>query len=130
MLAEKELKIPDSKISLIRDMASKLNLIRTRQRAFHPHGDQEILILSPQVFTVLRRSPEGDQHILTMTNISNKICTIEILLSDLNIDEENWYDMINEKEWIFEKKKLSITMQPYDVIWLKPVKELNKRRLT
>ena len=118
------LKDPNSKISVLRRDGSKLNLTRTGQRAFHPHGDQQVLMVSQSVFTVLRTSPEGDQHILTMTNVTKRTAQIEISLSDLNIQETRWYDLLAEKDWIAEKNKISVTLEPYDVIWLKPFSEL------
>jgi len=120
------LKDPNSKISHIRRKGSKIHLIRTGERAFHPHGDQHVLMISPDIFTVLRISPEGDQHILTMTNVTNRTCTIEIPILELNVDETRWYDLIGEKEWVAGKRKLSITLQPYDVIWLRPYGELER----
>jgi len=119
-----ELKDPNSKISHIRQNLSKINLIRSGQRAFHPHGDQRVLMLSPDIFTVLRISPEGDQHILTMTNVTSGVCSIEISFSELKIEDTCWYDLVSEKEWVAENKKLTITFQPYDVVWLKPCSEL------
>jgi sucrose phosphorylase len=115
---------PNSKISLLRRDGSKLNLTRTRQRAFHPHGGQQVLMVSSEVFTVLRTSPEGDEHILTMTNVTKRTAEIQISLSDLNIQETHWYDLLAEKDWIAEKNRISVTLEPYDVIWLKPCSEL------
>jgi sucrose phosphorylase len=120
----KGLKDPNSKIALIRQSGSKLNITRTRQRAFHPHGDQHVLMISPDIFAVLRTSPEGDQHILTMTNVTSRASQIDIPLSEMNIHETRWYDLLGDKEWIAEEDKISITLQPYDVIWLKPYSEL------
>jgi sucrose phosphorylase len=114
------LKDPHSKISFLRRKGPKISLTRTTQRAFHPHGAQHVFMISPDVFTILRVSPEGDQHILTMTNVTSKVSNIEILLSELGIEEGRWYDLVSEKEWTAENKKLSVTLQPYDVIWLKP----------
>jgi sucrose phosphorylase len=118
------LKDPHSKNSYLRQRHRPLVLIRTSQRAFHPHGDQRVLMISPDIFTVLRTSPEGDQHVLTMVNVTSRTCSMEIPLSELIVEETRWYDLINKKEWKTEKKKLSITLQPYDVMWLKPVSEL------
>lgn len=75
-------------------------------------------MISPDVFMVLRISPERDEHILTITNVTNRVCTIEIPLSELNVEQTRWYDLIGEKEWIVENDKLSITLRPYDVMWL------------
>jgi len=116
------LKDPNSKNSHIRRRNSRLNLTRTSERAFHPHGDQRILMISPDVFTVLRTSPEGDQHILAMTNVTSRVCRIEIPLSEFTLKETRWYDLINEKEWVVDNERLTVELQPYDVIWLKPIK--------
>ncbi len=80
-------------------------------------------MISPDVFVVLRVSPESDQHMLTMTNVTDRESSIEIPLSDLGLKEILWRDLITEKEWTVEKDQLSITMHPYDVIWLMPVRE-------
>jgi sucrose phosphorylase len=120
------LKDPQSKNSLLRKNNVGIRLIHTRQRAFHPQGDQRVLMISPAVFTVFRTSPEGDQHILAMTNVTNKACSIEIPLSELSVTETRWFDLVNKKEWNTEKKKLSITFEPYDIVWLKPVSELKE----
>jgi len=124
--APEALKDPDSKLSLIRRYTSKLALTRTRYRAFHPHGDQRVLMISSDVFTVLRTSPEKDQHILTMTNVTNRSSTIEIPLSELVIEEKRWYDLLSKKECKVEGSKLSVTFEPYDVIWLIPSGEIQE----
>jgi sucrose phosphorylase len=124
------LKDPQSKNSLLRENNSRLMLIRTRERAFHPHGAQRVLMPSPAVFSVFRTSPEGDQHVLAMTNVTNRECTIEIPLSECALEETRWCDLLNEKTWNAENDKLSIPLQPYDVIWLKPLSELKEGEST
>lgn len=80
-------------------------------------------MISPDVFVVLRVSPEGDRHILTLTNVTDRASSIEIPFSDLGLKETQWRDLISEREWTVEGAQLLITMQPYDVIWLVPVGE-------
>lgn len=110
---------PGSKLSRLRHSAGKLALARTANRAFHPHGGQRVLMISPQVFTVLRSSPEKDQHILTMTNVTHSSCRIEICVSDLGIEETRWLDLISGKQWQTENHNLSVTLDPYAVVWLR-----------
>ncbi|MBE9581547.1 MAG: alpha-glucosidase C-terminal domain-containing protein, partial [Proteobacteria bacterium] len=114
---------PLSKISRINRELGRLITIRTKQRAFHPGGDQQVLTFSPSIFCVLRTSPKGDQHILALTNVTNKACQIEVPLSELGTKETHWYDLVSEVEWMAEDEKLYITLQPYDVIWLEPISE-------
>jgi glycosidase len=114
-----EAKDPGSKISRLARQWPKLSLTRTGQRAFHPHGDQKVLMLSPQVFSVLRTSPEEDEHILTMTNVANKKIDLEISLSEVGVKATQWFDLVNEIEYRAVSGKLSVDLEPYDVVWLK-----------
>lgn len=114
-----EAKDPGSRISRLARQWPKLSLTRTGQRAFHPHGDQKVLTLSPQVFTVLRTSPEGDENILTMTNVANKQIDLEISLSEVGVKATQWFDLVNEREYDAASGKLSVTLEPYDVVWVK-----------
>ncbi|MCK4378165.1 MAG: sugar phosphorylase, partial [Deltaproteobacteria bacterium] len=93
------------------------------KQAFHPNGKQQILQLAPEVFAVLRLSPEQDEYLLALINVSNKVCHLEIdctrlKLEDVCIVENHWYDIVSGMEWLEEDGKLSITMMPYDVMWL------------
>ena len=121
-----KLKDPDSKLSHIAYQLGRLVELRLRHRAFHPNGDQKVLMLSKDVFAALRASPEGDEHILTLTNVANKVSRIEVPLSDLGIDEAHWYDLYGKRGWMAEDQKLEVNLQPYDVVWLIPFAELER----
>ena len=114
------LKDPLSKFSRISREFGRLIIIRTKHRAFHPSGDQRVLTISRSVFSVISRSPEGDRFILTLTNVTSGVSHLEIPLSEIGTDETRWYDLVSGMEWMAENKKLFITLQPYDVIWLEP----------
>ncbi|MDJ0707904.1 MAG: alpha-amylase family glycosyl hydrolase [Leptolyngbyaceae cyanobacterium MO_188.B28] len=100
--------------------------IRRLHRAFHPNGEQFILTLSPHVFVVLRVSPEGDQHILTLANVTPKKHQINIPLSMLGVDAAHWYDLIGQRGWMAEERTLSVMLRSYGVIWLIPFVELEQ----
>ncbi len=114
---------PLSKISRISRELGRLTAIRVRKRAFHPNGKQKILTLSNRVFSVYRISPEGDQHILALVNVSDKSCRLEIPLKELASDRIHWYDLVSEMEWMADDGKLYVSLEPYDVIWLTPMEE-------
>ena len=114
------LKDPFSKFSRISREFGRLIVIRTKHRAFHPYGSQYVLSISPSVFSVIRRSPEGDRFILTLTNVTSGVTHLEIPLSEIGTDETRWHDLVSGMEWMAENKQLFITLQPYDVIWLEP----------
>lgn len=123
---DKALKDPQSKLFHINWQFGRILSIRTKQRAFHPNGAQKILMISPYVFAVLRISPEKDQHILTLTNVTDKRFNIKIPLSKLGPKEKYWNDLINGAEFIAEDEKLHITLEPYDVLWLETVGEIER----
>ena len=114
------LKDPDSKIARLARGWPALNLTRTRERAFHPQGGQRVLMTAPQVFTVLRTSPEGDRHILAMTNLAGKACDVTMPLSVLGLDAAVWHDVLGGGDFRVESGALRIALQPYDVVWLRP----------
>ena len=100
-------------------MYNRFSLTRTREKAFHPQGDQHVIMASPDVFTVLRTSPGGDERILTMTNVTPRQTRVEIRLSEPGVRRTHWFDLINENEWVAENNKLKVTLEPYGVVWLK-----------
>jgi glycosidase len=114
-----ENKDPGSRTSRLARQWPKLSLTRTGERAFHPHGDQKVMMLSPQVFTVLRTSPEGDEHVLTMTNVANKKIDLEVSLSEIGAKATQCFDLVNERDYEAASGKLFVTFEPYDVVWLK-----------
>ena len=114
------LKDPFSKFSRISREFGRLINIRTKHRVFHPCGVQRILSISPSVFSVIRRSPDGDQFLLALTNVTSRVSHLEIPLSEIGNDEVRWYDLVSGMEWMAENGSLFITLQPYDVIWLEP----------
>jgi len=120
----KSMNYPRSKKSRINRSLGRLIEIRTNKRAFHPNGGQKILMISPSVFAVMRTSPEKDQHILSITNVTSKECHLEISLSKINSSESQWNDLLGERTLVAENQKLRISLQPYDVIWLQPSCEL------
>ena len=123
---DKDQKDPNSKLSHIILQLARVLEIRIRQNAFHPNGDQQVLSVSPDVFAVLRVSPDARQHILALTNITNRVCHIEVPLALLNTQEIHWYNLISTKQRRAENQKLSITLQPYDVAWLIPFAEIEE----
>ena len=118
------LKNPVSKISRINRELGRIISIRTKQRSFHPNGPQHVMDLSPGLFSVLRTSPEEDERILSLVNISTKICNVVVSLIDVGSDDNKWIDLINDTEYFAKDNALPISLLPYDVLWLKPSNEI------
>ena len=130
-----ELNLPTSKLSQLTHYLGRILEIRVRQRAFHPNGEQQILLLSPECFVVLRIAPECEEHILALTNVTNKVCQIEVPLAKLQLenshsitcatpDDTYWYDLVGQRGWRVQEQKLTLVLQPYDIVWLIPFVEL------
>ena len=113
---------PGNKLYRIRHLGGMV-LVRGQHRAFHPKGPQKVLMLSPKIFALLRESPEGDEHVLTLTNVANRVCELEIHLDEVGIRDKNWYDLLRGGQWPAEGGKLAIRLGPYDFLWLKPSSE-------
>ena len=115
------LRDPFSKVSRINRELGRLITIRTQKRAFHPYGGQKILDIAPEIFALLRTSPDNLEKILVLINVSSKACRLEIPLSKLDSEETHWYDIVSGVEWMSDEGTLYINMYPYDIIWLEPV---------
>jgi sucrose phosphorylase len=111
---------PLSKISRIGREFGRLISIRTRQQAFHPNGDQVVLFLDSQVFSVLRISPDRKQIILSLVNISSATRKLEIPLKQLRTTQSSWTDLVSQMKWEAFEEHLFISLMPYDIIWLTP----------
>ena len=134
---DKELKLPHSKLSQLTQALGKLLENRVRQKAFHPQGNQQILSISDRCFVVLRIAPDGQEHILTITNVSNQTCQLEIPLDKLQLGNSNsvtedtqdrnyWYDLIGNRGYRVQQQKIFMVLHPYDVVWLVPYVELEQ----
>ncbi len=111
---------PKSKKYRINQDLGRMIQARTKHRAFHPNGPQKILSLSPAVFAVMRTSPEGDRVVVTLTNVTKFKHRVEIPIEEMNGYKGHWQDLLSKKEFSPKKERLSIPLQPYDVLWLVP----------
>ncbi|MEO1352795.1 MAG: sugar phosphorylase, partial [Cyanobacteria bacterium J06635_15] len=76
---------PDAQMSQIITQLSRLLDLRVSNKAFHPNGDQRVLQPDPAVFALLRISPDCEQHILTLTNVTAQPCDVKISLAELGV---------------------------------------------
>ena len=89
--------------------------IRRRQPAFHPNATQYTLHLNEQLFAFWRQSPDRQQSIFSINNISDTSQTLA--LTDLNLIElDSWSDLIGGA--IFRDLHQTITIEPYQTLWL------------
>ena len=118
------LKDPTSRISLINKELGRFITLRTRLRAFHPNGAQTILDLSPEIFAVLRISPERNQRILSLVNVTPRPVQLQIPLQGHDTDIAQWHDLVRECDLEAKEGHLTVNIPPYEAFWLMPVCEL------
>jgi glucosylglycerate phosphorylase len=92
---------------------------RTHEKAFHPNAPQKVLNISTSLFSILRTSEDGKEKILALTNITEKDLKFEFKPRELELEDDHWKDVLSEKAFPSENGKLSIGMEPYEVLWLK-----------
>ncbi len=100
--------------------------IRTRYKAFHPQGGQQVLELSPRLFAVYRTSPAGDQHLLALTNVSSQDVDIDLSLRKLNLPHTQWVNLMDRRRFETDNGFLGLHLIPYEVLWLIPEEDYRK----
>jgi sucrose phosphorylase len=69
----------------------------------------------------MRTSPEGDQQILAITNVSDSAVDIEISLTEAGFIGTRFRDLISKNEFAKSSGKIDLRLEPYDIVWLKKV---------
>jgi len=80
------------------------------------------LHLSPGAFAVVRISPEGDDRILALTNVTGRPIRLKVPLADVETDAGVWLDLVSETQREARGGALEIPLEPYQVAWLTPVR--------
>ncbi len=112
---EAALSDPTSLRSLVFYPYRELLIRRAAQRAFHPNGPQQVLTLHPAVFALLRTSPQGDEQVLALTNVSGEPVTVD--LSGVALDDVRaFHDVLSGRQVSAGE---ALRLEPYDVLWLK-----------
>ncbi|MFV8781936.1 alpha-amylase family glycosyl hydrolase [Microbulbifer sp. SA54] len=93
----------------------RLIQLRREQPAFHPNATQFTLHLGEQVFAFWRQSLDRRQSIFCLNNISDQPQTISLNAINL-IGTDRWKDLISEE--IFEDMLGSVTLDPYQTLWI------------
>ncbi|HEU17973.1 MAG TPA: sugar phosphorylase [Deltaproteobacteria bacterium] len=119
-ILEREFNDDVPRLSRILRCANRLHTARTRNRAFHPRGDQKILHISPFVFAVVRTSPEKNEHILALINVTAVDRPVEISGASVGLSCRRWLDILSGRRFKTDDATLKITLAAYEVVWLKP----------
>jgi sucrose phosphorylase len=98
---------------------SRLINKRIQEKAFHPHADQKVLELSNNIFSVLRTSLDGRDHIIAITNVMNRKQAITINTEKLGIKTKVWFDLLSKMEFPCRDCEITLHLGPYQICWLK-----------
>lgn len=119
---EEQLSNPDSLRYQVFHKIKELLKIRINQSAFHPNGEQRVLELDKRVFSLIRKSIDGRETILSFTNVSNEEVTIQLNFLDLNLAHSNEYmNLLTNEKVIVQDSLIQVVLKPYEVAWLKNI---------
>lgn len=114
---ENELSTLGSLAKTIFDSYKRMISIRINEEAFNPFGEFNFLDLDQRVFAIDKFNIDKTTRILALNNYSNEKITItlpkEIKLPLCDILSSNFCDESTEK------KEATITLEPYQIMWLK-----------
>jgi sucrose phosphorylase len=113
---EKELSCKNTKSYKIFTALKELIKKRRKEEAFNPNGDQKVLSLSRGIFSFIRTSPDCQEKIIVLTNITNKRQEFFISEKECGLNNRKLIDIISENSVNIENK---ITLEPYQIMWLK-----------
>src|SRR5688572_22494301 len=116
-----QLSVPESHASRILERFVHLIQARTRCPAFHPSAEQRVLLASPSVFSVLRRSRRGEV-VVALTNVTATVQELPLALDQLGETHPVWRDMLKDRHIRAEHGVLRVPLDAYDVIWLEPIR--------
>jgi len=115
----KSLKASESRTAMVTKMMLDLIKLRINEPAFHPNAAQLVLNITDQVFAVLRTAVDQKSAALAIVNIVNETIKIEITNDQFSCKYFYSVDLITGKTYKFEHEKIILSMDPYQVIWLK-----------
>ncbi|MGD2159210.1 MAG: alpha-amylase family glycosyl hydrolase [Anaerolineales bacterium] len=116
---EKSLDDPANTKSQVFSRYKKILHQRTNCPAFHPFGKQVVFNQNPSVFSLLRFSPNENEVVLCLVNVSDKEQPISLWLSDWQLQRITiWRDLIKGDEIKSQSDQLNIHLQPYQSCWL------------
>ena len=91
---------------------------RAQSSAFHPHGAQLVLDLGENIFALLRISPDGEEYVLCVHNITANSVELIIEPEKLGIWGKVWRDIISDIKIDLENDT-KLKLEPFQVAWFK-----------
>ena len=115
-----QLSVPESHAARILERFVHLIHVRTRLAAFHPSAEQQILLVNPAVFCVVRRARRSDEIVLALTNVTATAQELRVALADVGSPDRVWRDALTDRYIRAEDDMLRVPLDAYEVIRLEP----------
>lgn len=90
--------------------------IRKTEACFHPNSAQEVLDVSPGLFTILRKDENSGRQLLAIYNVTSVAQVISLKDRPDLSDHIDWHDIVSDKK--LPGILPSVNLQPYQFIWL------------
>jgi glucosylglycerate phosphorylase len=92
---------------------------RSASSAFHPYGSQQIVDCGKAIFSLLRCSPDENQRVLCLHNISDQAQNVKVNWNDVaNTSLDRLVNLINNEQ-IKGPLNDKLVLQPYQTLWLR-----------
>ncbi len=118
-LLERELDNPDSLRARIFGGLKELLRVRRAQRAFHPQAAQRVLTSDERLFAVSRISPDGEERLLCLHNVSDQQVPAAGLWAAVG-SAGTWTDLLSERRYGPGGAEVaSVQLSAYQTMWLR-----------
>jgi sucrose phosphorylase len=94
---------------------SRLLALRAARPAFHPHGDQRVLEFGKEIFALLRTSPDGQERLVCLHNVTRRDQQVALDLASLGGGTA--LDLLGGER--LPEGRSTIHLQPYQVYWIR-----------
>ena len=108
---EELLSRPDTRSAQVLQRLLHLIQIRRVHKAFHPYGFQEVLPCPPEVFGLVRISPDGKEKVICLQNVSDR----RVGMNFLPFIQPGMQDIITGEQL---DHPVSYALGPYQTMWL------------
>ena len=117
---ETELQEPGSLKGEIFTHYKQLLSLRKDQAAFHPAGGQQILNLSESAFALLRTSPDKQEKILCLVNVTPNRQEVLFEPGAWGLPKaRSFHDLIGREVYPLRESRLTLVLKSYQTLWLK-----------
>lgn len=118
-------KLADSESAAARIFCRFGEMIRKRvvQPAFHPNAEQTVLRLDRRVFAVRRRRTAEDEPLVCLVDVGGLGARVRLDSDQLGFAAGDWTDLLEGKEFRVEGGRLNLTLESYEVLWLRPARK-------